>query len=344
MLRLGVIGTGMISEQFIRASHGVFKVIAVASRREESARQLLNNTGMTDARWVASMEELVTEPLDLIYIASPNSLHAQHALTAIKAGINVIVEKPAFWNPAQWEDVFSAADEHGVLVFEAARNVYEPGFAAVAQAVQEREVTSASFTFAQYSSRWDAVLTGDVPNIFSLDFGGGALVDLGVYTVYAAVAWFGEPTGVTYMPSLAPTGVDAHGTLVLSYPGFDVSIRIAKDFASSLPSEIYCGRERLIFDGVQDIRAVHSVQGEETSRVFEVGTTDPQPLHQLMRYEVEAISSLISSHLAGDLSNGQRASYLRLTELSRVVNKVCTKARHDAGIFFTGESETAEIL
>lgn len=339
MLRLGVIGSGMISEQFIRASHGVFKVIAVASRREESARQLLNNTGMTDARWVASMEELVTEPLDLIYIASPNSLHAQHALTAIKAGINVIVEKPAFWNPAQWEDVFSAADEHGVLVFEAARNVYEPGFAAVAQAVQEREVTSASFTFAQYSSRWDAVLTGDVPNIFSLDFGGGALVDLGVYTVYAAVAWFGEPTGVTYMPSLAPTGVDAHGTLVLSYPGFDVSIRIAKDFASSLPSEIYSGRERLIFDGVQDIRTVSSIQGEQATTLFELGTAEPIPLHQLMRYEAEAISELITSHLNNGLNNDQRSSYLRLTELSRVVNKVCTQARHSAGIFFTEEQD-----
>ncbi len=341
MLRLGVIGTGMISEQFIRAAQGVFDLGAVASRREDSARGLLDAVGIADARWVASIEELVAQPLDLIYIASPNSLHAQHALAAVEAGINVVVEKPAFWNPAQWEDVFSAADEHGVLVFEAARNVYEPGFAAIAQAVQERDVTSASFTFAQYSSRWEAVTSGAVPNIFSLDFGGGALVDLGVYTIYASVAWFGEPTGVAYNPVLAPTGVDAHGTLVLSYPAFDVSIRVAKDFASSMPSEIYCGRERLVFDGVQDIRRVQLTGGEQESTLFDAGSEKPRELHELMRYEVNAINSLLSSHLDGGLDEAQRADYLKFTELSRVVNKICTQSRHSAGIIFTGEKPSS---
>ncbi len=63
----------------------------------------------------------------------------------------------------------------------------------------------------KYSSRYDQVLDGEEPNIFSTHFSGGALMDLGVYLVYAAVAWFGMPKEVHYFPRKISTGVDGLG-------------------------------------------------------------------------------------------------------------------------------------
>lgn len=63
----------------------------------------------------------------------------------------------------------------------------------------------------KYSSRYDQVLAGEVPNIFSTRFSGGALMDLGVYLVYATIGWFGMPSEVHYFPRKISTGVDGLG-------------------------------------------------------------------------------------------------------------------------------------
>ncbi|RTK47929.1 gfo/Idh/MocA family oxidoreductase, partial [Enterococcus faecalis] len=86
---------------------------------------------------------------------------------------------------------------------------------------------------------YDAVLAGEEPNIFSPHFSGGALADLGVYPVYAAVAWFGKPQDVHYFARKLPTGVDGIGTAVLRYADFDVTIQTGKIADSELRSEIY---------------------------------------------------------------------------------------------------------
>lgn len=336
MLRLGVVGTGPISASFIEASADVFDCVAIASRSPERAKKLAAQTGLQAAH-TATVAQLLTHQIDLIYLASPNSLHASQALEAIAAGVHVIVEKPAFWNPSQWEQVHQAADQAGVLVLEAARHMYEPGFVAFIDAAQELEPVSASFTFAQYSSRWDAVCAGEVPNIFSLDFGGGALVDLGVYAVYTAVSCFGAPSGVHYSATLAPSGVDAHGTLVLVYPTFDVTIRVAKDYAADTPAEIYAGRQRLIANGVQDVRRVELVGPDHTAILYDSAGDSPRSMPELMRGEAQYFASLIQAYRRGDFVEEFGAQYQKLTEISRCVNEVCTRARHSAGIFFTGE-------
>ncbi|MBM7051368.1 MULTISPECIES: Gfo/Idh/MocA family protein [unclassified Rothia (in: high G+C Gram-positive bacteria)] len=339
MLRLGIIGTGFISQHFIEASRSFFEPVVIMSRSRENAQELAKATGI-DANHASTIGQLLTHSLDAVYIASPNSLHAEHTLAAIDAGVHPIVEKPAFWNPAQWESVHRAADTAGVLVLEAARNMYEPGMTCVIEEAQKRKVTSACFTYAQYSSRWDALTAGQIPNIFSLDFGGGALVDLGVYAVYTAIACFGEPSDVSYKAVLAPSGVDAHGTLVLTYPTFDVTIRVAKDYAASSPAEIYAGRERLVFTGVNDIRSVELVGPEHSELLFTVEGAEadtPRSLSVLMAFEAQYFAQLIQSHKNGGLSSQQLERYAQLTEVSRLVNEICTRARHDAGIFFTGE-------
>jgi len=76
----------------------------------------------------------------------------------------------------------------------------------------------------QRSSRWAAYekylkKENEIPNAFSVNFGGGSLMDFGCYAAYAAVALFGEPTSVTYTPAMLDhaNAIDGAGTLVLRY-------------------------------------------------------------------------------------------------------------------------------
>lgn len=333
--RLGIIGTGMISTEFAAAVNAcsAFEIAAVMSRSKDSADRFITAASVGTAAVATNISELVRYDLDAVYIASPNSLHYDHAVAAIAAGINVIVEKPAFWNPTQFQQVHAQAERAGVLVFEAARHVFEPGFAVVKDWVTNQEITGASFHFHQYSSRWDLVVAGKEPNIFSLRHGGGALTDLGIYAVYAAVSWFGDPVSINYYPRLAPTGVDASGVLLLEYPAFTAELSFSKNQASVLPSEIRAGQSCLTFNAVQGIEQVQTASGE----VLYCSEQADAPLSELMSYEAIVFAELITARCGGGLTAAQRERYEDLVDLSRIVNHVCTEARHRAGIFFTGE-------
>lgn len=336
-LRLGIVGTGAISAEFVAATRleQAFEIAAVMSRSEDSATRFVRETELGEVAIATSIKELVSFDLDAVYIASPNSLHQEHALAAIERGLNVIVEKPAFWNPQQWQRVHRAAEQAGVLVLEAARHIFEPGFLAVTEWAAKQTLTGATLNFHQYSSRWDAVLAGEEPNIFSLKHGGGALVDLGIYAIYAALAWLGEPESVLYRAELAPTGVDSGGLLLLGYPGFTAELAFSKNQVSTLPSEIRAGRQVLSMNAVQGIDLVKKSDG---STLYAAQSTG-RPLRELMRFEVLAFCRLIAASRTGSLTAEDTALYRELTALSGAANRICTEARLSAGLIFTGEQE-----
>ncbi len=340
-MRFGIISTGMISGEFTRALQQTpeAEITAVQSRNLENAQAFIEDHQLSALAFTSVEELCASEQIDAVYIASPNSLHASHALTAISAGKHVVVEKPAVWNPAQWDQVFAAAQQAKVLVFEAARHIYEPAHEIIRQALASQTPATVRMNFSQYSSRWDAVLAGEEPNIFSLKFGGGALVDLGIYPVYNAVSWFGEPDGINYYPAVAPTGVDSAGTLILTYEDFNVIITIAKNAHSTAPSEILLGKETIRFSSCAGIDRVTRYSKDSEEVLFDSGAEiGSRPLSELMRDEAAFFTEMLSAFQQGTQTDEQVTTYRRLTLLSRSVNEICTQARNGAGIFFEGET------
>lgn len=339
-MHFGIISTGKISREFATALGRIedTDITGVYSRSEDSARSFISNLGLSARPYSDVAELCAANDVDAVYIASPNSLHRDHALTAIGAGKHVIIEKPAVWNQDQWQEVWGAAKEAGVLVFEAARHIYEPAHQRIIEAIDGRTPASVRLNFSQYSSRWDAVLAGEEPNIFSLKHGGGALVDLGIYSVYAAVLWFGAPHTFHFIPSLAPTGVDASGTLVLNYGKFNVVIMTSKNAASDTPSEILFGRDEIKLTSVAGIdRATIRENGKERV-IFDSGVkTGSRTLAELMQFEADFFNQMIRDYTEGGFSEEEQKIYDASVGLSRTVNKITTKARHSAGIYFEGE-------
>ena len=109
MLRLGIIGTGSISHEFIKAAQlsGEYEFTAVYSRTLSAAERFTQD--YKNVALYTDMIEFLSADLDVVYIASPNSLHFNHTKLAILARKHVIVEKPAVSRPEEWQELVKLA-------------------------------------------------------------------------------------------------------------------------------------------------------------------------------------------------------------------------------------------
>lgn len=251
-LRLGTIGTSGITEQFIEAAinSGKYSLEAVYSRTQD--RALLFEEKFKALKAYTDWEVFLNDPeIDVIYIASPNSLHFEQAKQVLIHQKHAIVEKPIVTSLPDLDRLIDLARQNNKVVVEAARHLYEPNFMTISKWIKNLpRVYGASLTYSKYSSRYDEVLKGGEPAIFSPNFDGGAVNDLGIYVVYAAIHWFGKPQGVHAFIQKVETGVDGKGMALLRYPDFDVTLNFGKINTSLHSTEIYGPDQTLILDGV----------------------------------------------------------------------------------------------
>lgn len=333
VLRLGIIGTSWITNQFVDAAieTGLYQMTGVYSRTIDKAKAF-------GAPYHATVFETNLDTyanhseLDVIYIASPNSLHFEQAVAVMKAGKHVIVEKPMFSNPKEWEAAVKVAKENKVFLFDAARHIHEENFKIVKKEIKKmKHVQGASLTYMKFSSRYDQVLAGNEPNIFSLKYSGGALADLGVYPLYAALSWFGVPDSSKYFCTKIATGVDGKGTIILRYPDFDVTIQTGKIANSYLPSEIYGLDQTISMDGITGITTIDVINRKTSLKE----TVSQSMIEAPMTEEAKAFANVIN-HPTDEKA---LKDYAEWQELSRQVNLLMTSLRKDAAIVYAADLE-----
>ncbi|WP_125607062.1 Gfo/Idh/MocA family protein [Lapidilactobacillus bayanensis] len=323
MTNVGTIGTSQITKTFLEAcvASRAFKITHVYSRTRAKSQQLIDDLFIPEAKADDDLETFLSATdLDVVYVASPNSLHFQDTKSALLHGKNVIVEKPAFVTVAEYQEIDHILKEHPELrVIEAARHLYDANYlAASAQIKQFPQVTGATLTYMKYSSRFDEFKAGREPNIFSPKFAGGALYDLGVYLVYAAVDWFGVPKEATYHATKAENGIDLHGLARLHYDHFDAALVFGKDQQSFLPSEIYANRQTLWIDSIGQPYLVRCYDGPAVFQDLSKPSTE-NPLVD----EVNAFSLMFNNH-----DEEQFNHYWRLTgQVNQVLNQLRTSAQ-----------------
>ncbi|EDN7592962.1 gfo/Idh/MocA family oxidoreductase [Listeria monocytogenes] len=326
-MKLGIMGTNWITDSFIEGAinSGEWNLTAVYSRTEEKARAFGEKYG--DLTYFTDIEEMgKSDALDAVYIASPNALHYQHAVSLLKNKKHVIVEKPIFSTVAELEHAHQIARENNVFLFEAARHIQEPNFKRLQENIEKvGTIHGATLAYMKYSSRYDQVLNGEEPNIFSLKFSGGSIVDLGVYPLYSAITLFGEPVKATYFATKLPTGVDGLGPIIIEYPTFNITIIQGKNSQSFLPSEIYGQKGTLIVDpltGIEKITFYDNATKEETELAGPVVAND-------MQFEAAEFARIIEQ--------SDRDTYEYLVDLSLKVLRVSNELRHQNDIWFDAE-------
>lgn len=334
ILKLGTIGTSMITELFIQAAQQTeqYELHVVYSRNKEKAEAFAKPY---KARKIYDQFDsfLSDSELDVIYIASPNSLHYEQTLAALRAKKHVIVEKPAFTQPDCWEKVEKLADEQGCVVIEAIRHIHEPNFKKVQEEIKDiGEIQGALFSYMSYSSRYDLVKEGEEPNIFSPKFAGGALMDLGVYTVYSAVALFGEPDSVQCFTQMIETNVDGRGVAILRYPNFDVTLLFAKTATSMIPGEIYGSKATLQLDSITVIDKIKKIH----AKTKESAMIDTEKVEKNMLFD----EAKVYAEVLTDPNNPENKKKIdQWFLLSKKVGQTIYALRQEGGIIFPMDKE-----
>jgi predicted dehydrogenase len=327
MINFGTVGTGWITESFIQAAQlsGQMQLTSVYSRTEIKAKQLADTYSAT--HYYTDLEEMAkSSEIEAVYIASPNSVHFEQTLTFLKNKKHVICEKPIFSNSAELAMAYQTAEENGVYLFEAIRNIHTPNFKILKDNLHlAGKLRSTMLSYIKYSSRYDLYLQGEEPNIFSAKYSGGALVDLGVYPLYLAVGLYGEPSKVTYHPFMLSSGVDGSGTLVLAYDDFVCTILCSKIAHSELPCEIHGEKGTFVLEDAAPISTITFVD----NRGLERETLSVDLEEQNMVYECENIVRIIET------KNDQE--YLQLKSWSEIVLRITEEARKQNNIVFASE-------
>ena len=326
MIRLATIGTSTITEKFADAvaqTPGI-RIDVAFSRDGARGRAFADRLGID--RVSTDLDTLLASgEVDAVYVGSPNGAHAAQAEAAIAAGVHVFLEKPATPTADEFAALVDAARARGVVVFEGMRNAYDPGMARLrALLPQVGAVRLVSFGQCQRSARYDLVLAGETPNIFDPALAGGALFDLGVYPLSAAVELFGSPRAVVGATVTIATGADGAGAAVLDYDGFVAQIAFSKIGASRRPNEIQgelgtieideiTAPRRLVIDLFSGVHEEIEIDGSDNNMRFEVarfaqlvrGDDDPTPDQQRSLDVLRAVEAIRAA--AGASSSGSGA-------------------------------------
>lgn len=210
----GILATGGIAHAFTSdlVAEG-FTVAAVGSRRLEAARDFAAAHGIPSAH--GSYEALVADPsVDIVYVATPHSHHAEHALLAIAAGKHVLVEKAFTLTQRQAQRVADAAAAAGVVVMEAMWTRFLPHMTRIRELVHGGALGEVRTVLADHTQ---SLPLDPEHRLQNPALGGGALLDLGIYPVSFAADVLGMPTSVTARAALTSTGVDRQTAMILEY-------------------------------------------------------------------------------------------------------------------------------
>lgn len=240
MVRLATVGTSKITEKFISACKytGRYSLYSAYSRTCEKAKAFKEKHGF--ANYCCDLTALAEDKnVDAVYIATPNLFHCEQSRLFLEHGKHVICEKPIVSEYKQYAELLALAEKNGVIYTEAIMSHHSNGRDVLFKGLSEiGRVSQARIDFCQLSSRYESYLKGEHVNIFDMSLHAGALMDLGVYCVYAAVELFGMPDSITSFASYLPNGADASGNTVFCYDGFNVSITYSKIGQSAVGSEI----------------------------------------------------------------------------------------------------------
>lgn len=252
-VRFGIIGTGGIANQFVRAVALTENAVitAAASKTPERAAEFAKRNNIPAA--CASYDELLArDDVDAVYIATTHNFHFDNITQCLCAGKHVLCEKPMVLTEEDAKACFALAKEKNLFLMEAMWTRCIPALQQAKQWIADGRIGKPAVV--------NAVIGFNAPKdpnyrLYNPALAGGALYDVGVYPIEIVSALLGEPVqDVASRCRMADTGVDECVSLILSYPSADACIQC---MFTANPKEytIVSGSE-----GVIEIPASHSVR------------------------------------------------------------------------------------
>lgn len=213
-VRLGVVGSGRIANRFIPESKFVSGVTVegVFNPHKSSAENFAQKYELDFS--TDSYEDFLNR-VNAVYIASPHETHYSYAKQAILAGKHVLCEKPMVFTRNEAESLFKLAQENQVILMEAIKTAYCPGFRRLVSCAKSGKIGRIVSV--------DAAFTKLVPpHVRELQdsSSGGSVTELGTYPLLAVLQLLGPSYSHASFYSLFDNkfGVDIFTQIHLEYP------------------------------------------------------------------------------------------------------------------------------
>lgn len=216
-IRWGILSTGHIAGQFAEGLQSAddAELVAVGSRNQESADAFAEKFAIPHAH--GSYEALVNDPdVDVIYIGTPHTFHAENIKLCLNAGKHVLCEKPFTINAKEAQDCIDLAREKNLFLMEAMWMRFNPAIVETKKLIDEGAIGDIRLIQADFSFY---IPYQPEHRLFNLELGGGALLDVGIYPISFTTMLSGLPESVSSHAILAESGADEQCSMLFSYPG-----------------------------------------------------------------------------------------------------------------------------
>lgn len=225
------------------------------------------------------------ENVDFVYVANPNKFHKEFSVKLLSAKKHVLCEKPAATNARDFKEMMACAEKNGVVLMEAMVPAHSKATEKIKELLPKLgKSRRATFSFCQYSSRYDKFKNGIVENAFKRELEGGSLMDIGIYPLHFMHMLFGKPTDVTGFTDIFENSIDAHGTVLLKYDGMIGEIIYSKIADGGLKSEIQGENGYIIIDRMSrpKVLELHMRSGE--TEVFDFSDDKEDLYYETARF------------------------------------------------------------
>lgn len=213
IVRIGIVGTGRIAPRFVSESKYVsgliiecaYNPVKDSARRFEKRDKIKCHT--------ESYNDFL-ECVDAVYIASPNETHYNYAKLAIEAGKHVLSEKPLSFTKRESEELYSEAKEKNVVLMEAVKAAYCPGFQQLINVAKSGKIGDIVDVEASFTRLAD-------PNSRERKDGlyGGAFLEFGPSVLLPVIKLMGKDYGAVSFDSIYDdNGVDLYTKVNIRYP------------------------------------------------------------------------------------------------------------------------------
>ena len=222
-IRWGIIGLGKIANKFATdlASIEHVELVAVASRNIQNANNFAEKYNAKKA--YSSYEELAKDTnVDAVYIATPHSFHKEHAILCLQNKKAVLCEKPFAMNLSEVTEMIQVAKENNVLLMEALWSFFLPHFTYVLDLVKSEKFGKLKSLEADFG--FHTPYNTD-SRLFKKELGGGSLLDIGIYPIFAALATLGEPDAIDASATFFENGADASCDMVFQYKNAKATLK-----------------------------------------------------------------------------------------------------------------------
>lgn len=260
----GILAPGKMSAKFTRALRILenAELYAVGSRDIERATLFAKDYGFK--KYYGSYEELAADPkLEIVYIASPHSLHYEHTMLCLRNGKHVICEKAFAMNAREVKEMINEAGKRNLFLMEALWPPFQPFYKKADEIIKSGVLGNINYLDGYFSF----IPPYDPDDRkFNLSLGGGSLLDIGIYPVIDALTFLGVPSGVKAAAAFGQTGSEESLSVIFTYRnGKMASLYSSFRTSTGIGCEIYCEKGNLIVSRGRDMnqRIILSLHGKE---------------------------------------------------------------------------------